>query len=110
MRAVLVRPRLVLVRLVLDHHNRRRHDRLRLVSALGRQRRVRLVGPRPRLVPQQMVVGRQRHDQPRLGRGQHLLSVVHHHQHGDLCHQNVAPHRRVTLRLVREKVHFAHSS
>ncbi len=110
MRAVLVRPRLVLVRLVLDRHNRRRHDRRRLVSALGRQPRVRLVGLRPRLTPQQMVVGRQRHDQPRLARGQLLLSVVHHHQHGDRCHQNVAPHQPVTHRLVREKVHFAHYS
>lgn len=110
MRAVLVRPRLVLVRLVLDRHNRRRHDRRRLVSALGRQRRVRPVGPRPLLARQLMVVGRQRHDQPRLARGQHLLSVVHHHQHGDRCLQNAAPRRPVTHRLVREKVHFAHFS
>lgn len=105
MRAVLVRPRLVLVRLVLDRHNRCHH-----VSAQGRQRHVRLVGPRPRLAPQQMVVGRQRHDRRRLARGQRLLSVVHHHQHGDRCRQNVALHRPVIHRLVREKVHFAHSS
>ncbi len=108
--AVLVRPRPVLVRLVRDRHNRCHHDRRRLVSALGRQRRVRLVGPRPRLAPQQMGVGRQRHDQPRLVRGQRHLSIVHHHQHGDRCHQNVAPHQPVIHRLVREKVHFAHSS